>query len=416
MDLPSPSSGCPSGAPSRPAAVRIMARHAGGGLGLGTAALRYDPRCWNPVGWVRNVEYRPLSLGPRRLLPAGTKAVHQAEPRDRRALRYCHHVEDVAAFHADAMRRAATLVRLAALGTPVCLADGGPGLKGLLGRELHDLMASASVRGANAFERERLSVRMRRIALRDFARRGAGGRPGTGPAGRADGLPTVSILLATRRPAFLERALANVARQDYPRLELVLALHGDGFDAPSLKEFPLPVRIVLGGADTVLGALLDQAAAVAEGTLVTKMDDDDLYGAAHVWDLVLAREYSGAELIAKGVETAYLAGRDVTVRYGLGNSETFASRHLSGAAMLISRQDLRDLGGWPAVRGGEDMALVHRVIRAGGRTYRTHGAGIVVVRHGQRHAWHSRDEDFLAQAQAVHRGFRPDLADLEAWC
>ena len=132
--------------------------------------------------------------------------------------------------------------------------------------------------------REAASIRMRRAAHRDHVRRPAG-------------WPAVSVLLATRRPARLAQAVANVARQDYPRLELVLALHGDGFgDLPAVRG-DLAVRTVRVGGERPLGAALDAAAALAGGELLAKMDDDDCYGARHILDLVLARAYSGAALV-----------------------------------------------------------------------------------------------------------------------
>ena len=62
-----------------------------------------------------------------------------------------------------------------------------------------------------------------------------------------------------------------------------------------------------------LGAALNLGAAAAGGTLLARMDDRHLYGAEHVWDMVLAREYSGAELVAKGSEFVYLARSERTV-------------------------------------------------------------------------------------------------------
>ena len=59
-----------------------------------------------------------------------------------------------------------------------------------------------------------------------------------------------------------------------------------------------------------LGAVLAAATAAAAGPLLAKMDDDDVYGAEHLWDLVLAHEYSGAALVGKFPATVYLARSD----------------------------------------------------------------------------------------------------------
>ena len=288
-----------------------------------------DPRRHNPVGWVRNVENAAAALGPRRLLSmdAGVRRVVSAG--DLSTLRHSHHLEDIAAFHAGARERAAALVRLAAMGVPVHLADAGPGLAELLGAELHARMAAPDIRSADIETREGLSIAMRRVALREHSL-ASRARHVCAAAGMADppALPKVSVLLPTRRPALLARALANVARQSYPNLELVLALHGEGFgDVPGLAGLGCPAKLCRVGADAPLGSVLNAATAAASGTLLARMDDDDLYAADHVWDLVLAREYSGAELVGKGIETVYLAERDRTVRLGLGNAETYRSWH-----------------------------------------------------------------------------------------
>ena len=44
------------------------------------------------------------------------------------------------------------------------------------------------------------------------------------------------------------------------------------------------------------------------------MDDDDYYSIEHLWDLVLALEYSGADLVGKAAEFVYLEEIDVTLR------------------------------------------------------------------------------------------------------
>ena len=79
----------------------------------------FDPRRWNPVGWVRNVEAGAACLGPRRLLPRDTRVRRQGVPYRSAALRHCHHLEDVAAYHRDPFERAGRLARLAATGLPV---------------------------------------------------------------------------------------------------------------------------------------------------------------------------------------------------------------------------------------------------------------------------------------------------------
>ena len=383
------------------------------------AVPAFDAALDNPIGWVRDVEPGAVALGPLRLLPPGVEARRSVPAADRSALRHCHHVEDVGAFHAGPVERAGALARIAARGVPVRLADRDPALEPLLGAELHGLM-STGVRGAGAAAREALSIAMRRAALRTHSL-SARTRQVCAAAGAAPPpLPRVSVLLATRRPALLADAVANVARQVYPRIELVLALHGPGFEPdvfePDLVEdalagFAPAVKVVRAAEEQVLGAVLNQAVDEASGPLLTKMDDDDVYGPEHLWDLVLAHEYSGAALVGKFPATVYLARLDRTVRCRRVVSETW-SRSITGGAMLLARADLERAGGWRRRPRHVDLALIEDVARMGGGVYRTHDAGYLLVRHGDRHTWERGDARFLDGAEAVHDGWKPALAGI----
>ena len=377
----------------------------------------FDPAVANPVGWRRAVERSAVVLGSRDRLPSPPGRCVRADAEDRAALQAGHHLADVAAFHASAAARAGTLARIAATGLPVHLADGGPGLAPLLGAELHALMTSPAVVTANADERESLSVRMRRAALRDHAL-GARARQVCAEAlDDAPRPPMVSVLLASRRPALLARALASVARQSYPELELVLALHGEGFEAGALERALAgvrgAVRVVRVSAARPLGAVLNAAAAAASGRLLAKMDDDDAYGPDHLWDLVLAHGYSGAALVGKAIETVYLGAADRTVRRAGEPNETYADV-LAGGTLLIARHDLARVGGWRRVPAGVDRALIEDVRRAGGAVYRTHGRGFMLVRHGAGHTWDVDERSLRRGARESAPGWRPGMADIEA--
>ena len=392
---------------SAPAIILTQARE--------LAVPAFDPTIHNPVGWGRDVDYLVGSLGPRGLLPRGIKAHRIVGHDDKDAVRLCHHLVDLAAFHTDEIARAGVLVRLAATGAPAYLADGGPGLDALIGNELHVLMTS-DVGEADADERESLSIRMRRIALRDHSIRSRARQMGEAVLDDPPAVPSVSILLATKRPDFLGWALQNVARQSYPRLQLVLALHGDNFETATVEGHlsapPFPTRVIRVAEGHALGSVLNSAVNEANGTLLTKMDDDDLYGRDHIWDLVLAHEYSGAELVGKALDTVYLADRDQTVRRPRGQGETH-NRHVAGGTLLISRHDLDRVGGWRRDRSGVDVALIDRVLANEGNVYRTHGSGYLMVRHGDQHTWKADNSEFLGSAHAVLPGWRPDAADIE---
>ena len=377
----------------------------------------FDPRVDNPIGWVRATSRVAGALGRLEHLPPGAEAQRVIDRRDRVGLRWIHHLEDVQAFHAGVVERAGELARLAANGVVVHLAVRDARLRPYLGAQLHDLMRT-DVRGGDLAARQSLSIRMRRAALREHSLRSRA-RQICAAAGLPDPprVPLVSILLATRRPALLPGILALIARQRYPRLELILALHGGGFGEAErhLKPLRFPWKIVRASARAAFGSVLNAAVAASTGTLLAKMDDDDLYDAEHIWDLVLAHEYSEAQIVGKGVECIYLAGADRTVHRSREGGERFfhpAGSVVGGGALLISRYDLERAGGWRRAPRHVDQALIEDVSRAGGRLYRTHGAGFALVRHGRRHTWEMGDDYFLERADEVREGWQPALAGL----
>ena len=246
---------------------------------------------------------------------------------------------------------------------------------------------------------------MRRLALRDHSLRARSRQilATQNFEGFEASLPEVTVLLATRRPKLLAAAFEAVRVQNYPRLELVVALHGDGFGSDSTvkaaaSNLDCPLTIVRVPKDKRLGEVLNTAVAASSGTLITKFDDDDYYSADHIWDLVLAREYSQATLVAKATEFVYLTQRDSTVRVDKMRERFVVDPAVSGGVLMISRQDLQDAGGWRRVPRRVDICLARDVKQVDGSIYWTHGAGYLRVRHGNEHTWIT-DDDFLCESR-----------------
>ena len=367
----------------------------------GESVPAFDPEAFNPIGWKPDHDPEALTGHP------GTDWRRSG----RTAMRRAHHVEDWTGARTHPAVRAGELIAAAALGAVVCVRRGGPELEACLGSELYGLMTdSERITDADSHEREALSIAMRRAALRDHSRP-ARARQRRAAGGEGRGLPLVSVLVPTRRPDRLRDAVASVEVQTYPRVELVLALHGDGFegvlDGADLEGLPFPARAVRVPQDRSLGAVLNEALVASSGEMVAKFDDDDLYGPEHLWDLVLAAEYSGAALVGKTSEYVYLAGADRTVRRFVGFGERYidpAKHSVTGAAVLVSREALESVGGWRPMGVGENKTLTQDIGAAGGRVYRTHGAGFLAVRHGSGHTWEVDDSYFLKQAQDERDG------------
>lgn len=305
---------------------------------------------------------------------------------------------------------AALLVQLAMTGAVLHAPALPERVTELIAPELRGLLAVPAVE-TDPLAREARSVRQRRAALRGHA--SALALPGL--AGRTfpelARLPAVSAILVTRRPDHLPAALQMIIEQSYPELELVLCPHG--VEVPVavrklLARCGRPYEIVPVPGTASFGEALGAATRRAGGSLVTKFDDDDSYAVDHVWDLVLARHYSGADLVGKGSEFVYLEPLDVTVRRPSGAAETDAQL-VAGGTMLIARGDLEAVGGWRPVPRSADLGLLDRVRRHGGTIYRTHPLGYVYHRRPAGHTWDAGQGYFLDTAYARWPGLPAEV-------
>ena len=352
---------------------------------------RFNPAGFRPVGGGARIETAPDLPTPEDRIEAARAALA------------------VRIDRIDGLASAQRLIEFTAAGVPVLL-DEASGAEAWLGASLAAAVTTVDADClVDPTERERASVAQRRAALAHH----------TLPARlrqvrRAAGLPvlsepSVSVVVATNRPAMVERIVAIVAAQDHPNTELVLALHGDGFgNTDPTASDGLEVTALRFPAETIFGDALSEASSVASGEWIAKMDDDDWYGAEHLTDLALAASYSGADLVGKGAEFVYLEDAGLTIRRDLGNNEV-ASRTLAGGTMLVRAETLREVDGWRGVRRGVDLALIDDVTGVGGRIWRTHPFGYLLRRTGGEHTWKVNERYFLRHADQQWDGLATEV-------
>lgn len=359
-----------------------------------------DEGVFNPTGFPRTPSGAPLDLDPRARLSAELVGALRAAP----------HVR------VDWPTPLELVAGLAMTGTVLVSGPVPAQARAALGDAVADALQAPVPLAAEPdhdLRREECSVRLRRAAL--IAHSGAGWRERVaGGKGRpATGYSSVSILLPTRRPEQLEFALGQVARlrRTLPGadVELVLATHGFDPDRGRVADLlgGRAHQVVPVPSDAILGEVLRAACDAASGELVMKMDDDDWYGPDIVTDLLLARRYSGADLVGMPAEIVRLESRDLTLRRK-GPSENHGS-FVAGGTLLLDRTLLRGLGGFRPLRLHEDARLLHSLKAAGGTIYRTHGLGYVLRRRATGHTWDPGDDYFLRPETLVAQwpGFRP---------
>ncbi|MCU1515503.1 MAG: hypothetical protein JWQ75_224 [Pseudarthrobacter sp.] len=295
------------------------------------------------------------------------------------------------------------LASLGCAGVPVSVEASPPGdLRGAANELLARFETLSGVDLSDNLARQQWSVGVRRWALQNYSQQRA-----WSAVTDARGLPAkpaaaVTVMIPSRRPEFVAAAVRQALGQSYPNLEIVVGLHG--IDAgqilarePWLKDHA-SVRLFQFDASLSLGQVLNQLTDKAGGEFLAKMDDDDLYTEHHIADLVLASEFSGAELVGCKAEFIYLEGSDLTVQLR-PNSEVYGGS-VTGGTILMPRHIIGDIGGWNPVGTAEDRLLQAGIRKAGGQTYRTHGLNYLMRRgDGDRtHTWNPQPDAFTKHA------------------
>jgi glycosyl transferase family 2 len=225
-------------------------------------------------------------------------------------------------------------------------------------------------------------------------------------------LPAVSVVVASRRQDDLGDCIGYLAAQTYPAFEVIVGTHGYVADDDTAKRWSAalhaPLRVVSLPAPLTLGEVLGRLTRIADGELITKMDDDDHYGADHLTDLTLAWHSSGADLVAKGARFVHLPDFDCTIDRGWAAPEVFNVTP-AGGTLMLSRSTLAQAGGWSESSRHVDSDLLARVRARGGVTYRTHGLEYVYVRRTDGHTWEAPMNELTGQARQVYEGLPQEI-------
>ena len=229
------------------------------------------------------------------------------------------------------------------------------------------------------------------------------------PGSAAPGaLPSVSIMAATNRPGQLDHLVSQVARQTGMERQLVLITHG--FEAPS--DFIDTVRDL--GIESVttldaptswsLGACLNAAVDRADGDVLSKMDDDDIYGVHYLHDLLRAREFSGADVVGKQAHYMHLTSADATILRFPWREHRYTDR-IMGPTLTAGREVFLEHP-FADVSRGEDTGFLESVVEAGGHIYSADRFNFTQMRRGVSggHAWSASDRELLSTGDVAWFG------------
>jgi spore maturation protein CgeB len=217
---------------------------------------------------------------------------------------------------------------------------------------------------------------------------------------------TVSAVVPTNRPGQLDNVLEFAGRQSHEGLQLVLVQHGFSVDAAELtakaKDQGLDDVVVLTADGSLsLGACMNLGVDAADGDLIAKMDDDNVYGRHYLRDLVRAFDYTDAEVVGKWAHLVYLEGSGATV-LRFPHAEHRYTNLVQGGTLVVRRDTA------VAVRFADlprrvDTTFLDAVRARGGTVYSADRFNFVSIRRADpsSHTWTISEREILSRASRL---------------
>jgi spore maturation protein CgeB len=217
--------------------------------------------------------------------------------------------------------------------------------------------------------------------------------------------PTVSAIVPTIRPGQLDHVLRQVGTQTWPHLQLVLVLHGidvpPDLEARARDAGVTDLVVRRADADVTLGAALNLGVQAADGQLVAKLDDDNLYLPDYLTDLVRALDYSGADVAGKWAHFVHLEASRLNLLRFAEHEHRFTDL-VQGGTLLTGRDLAAELR-FEDLPRRVDTTFLHKVRRGGGTVYSADRFNFVSVRRADPagHTWHVTERDLLRRSSRL---------------
>lgn len=227
-----------------------------------------------------------------------------------------------------------------------------------------------------------------------------------------------TVVMSTKRWAYLDRIVQNLSHQTYPRIELIFALR-DSWPPEKITELQnrlsgLPnierLKVLTFPETASLGVKLNAAIAQAQGEFIAKMDDDDWYFPNYLQDMILTFDFSEADLAGKWTFPVWLEGEDKLILRNPNHEHKLSTPYVAGPT-FVARKAWLDKLPFDDRSQGEDTDLIRRTVAAGGKIYSADHFNFIQFRAADtgHHTWQADAELFLRTGRLV--GGQRDFAD-----
>lgn len=224
--------------------------------------------------------------------------------------------------------------------------------------------------------------------------------------------PMVSVIMCTNRPHNIDIMIDNYLRQKYINKELIVVINKNDCDINSVckKLSVIPEhKLIVEDENNSLGKCLNSAVNMSKGEVISKMDDDDIYGEYYLADTIMAMSYSGADVVGKDSHFAYVESADslVLIRE---NRDCRYSDFIIGATLTVRKEVFNKVSFHDRSRG-EDSQFLRDCQEKRVSIYSTDAFNYITIRSANldNHTWKIEDNKFLEKSTFICKGLNQSL-------
>jgi spore maturation protein CgeB len=218
--------------------------------------------------------------------------------------------------------------------------------------------------------------------------------------------PKVSIVSSTQREEFMLNLFHNIRHQTYENIEVIIVLNKNSMNISKwekqFNQLDCKVKILKIDENFSLGHCLNEAIKHSNGEIIAKFDDDDYYAPNYLLDMVLAMDYSNADIVGKSAHYVYIEEKNMLVVKTVGSGAESYSDFVSGATLVFKREVFEQLNGFADRSRGEDTDLLLRAKEKGFLIYSNDSYNFCLYRRADTgsHTWKVDTDEILRNSHS----------------
>lgn len=212
--------------------------------------------------------------------------------------------------------------------------------------------------------------------------------------------PGVSIIASTNKLKYINNVFANYSRLDYPNKELIIILNNNKFNIDDYKKQSKDfqgIRIFQLDEKYTLGECLNFGVKHSKYNYVSKMDDDDYYGANYLTDLMNVFQYTDAQLTGKTSRFIYFEANNMLSIFSPNQNNRYVLRNIAGGTLTFKKEIFKKVKFKSIKRNGVDTHFLKDCANIGIKMFAADKFNYVYMKHVnlEEHTWRISSEELM---------------------